>query len=79
MNGLSMTRKTQTGVVILTIVLAVAVIRQGPNVWAHEDDPGAIESYLHGLVEGGAITEAQHEQIERLYLQESPRRSSSPG
>ena len=52
MNGLSMTRKTQTGLVVLTIVLAVAVIRQGPNVWAHEDDPGAIESYLHGMVEG---------------------------
>ena len=66
MNGLAMTRKAQTGVVILTIVLAVAVIRQGPNVWAHEDDPGAIESYLHGMVDGGAITEAQHEQIERL-------------
>ena len=39
MNGLAMTRKAQTGVVILTIVLAVAVIRQGPNVWAHEETP----------------------------------------
>ena len=36
-------------------------------VWAHDEGPGSIEAHLHGLVEGGAITQVQHEQIERLY------------
>src|SRR5213592_136599 len=54
-------------VVIAAVVLAVVLARLGPTALAHDESPGAIEAYLHGLVDGGAITEAQHEQIERLY------------
>ena len=64
-----MTARTQFGIVVLAILLAVAVIRMGPNVRAHEESPGAIESYLHGLVDGGAITQAQHAQIETFAVQ----------
>jgi hypothetical protein len=49
-------------------VLAAALILPGP-VRAHEEDATAIESYLHGLAEDGAITEAQHHVIEELYFQ----------
>jgi choice-of-anchor B domain-containing protein len=59
--------RARAGVVLLVLILAVILIRHEPTVWAHPEGVGAIESYLHGLLEGGAITEAQHEQIERLY------------
>ena len=51
---------------LAAIVLAALLAFSGSPAWAHPEGPGAIEAYLHGLVEGGAITEAQHEQIERL-------------
>src|SRR4026209_1276182 len=50
-------------------VLAVKVLFTTPPARANEESPKAIEAHLHGLVEGGAITEAQHEKIERLYSQ----------
>jgi len=50
-------------------VLAVTFLFTAPPARAHEESPEAIEAHLHGLVEGGAITEAQHEKIERLYSQ----------
>ena len=50
----------------MAIVLALVIVRQGPTALAHPEGPGAIESYLHGLVEGSSITEIQHQQIHRL-------------
>ena len=61
----TMTRRI-TGALLVATVLTVG-IRDGAHVWAHEESLAAIESFLHGLVQGGAITEAQHKQIERLY------------
>ncbi len=57
------TRKAGLLTVVLTIMLALA----SPTVWAHPEGVEAVEAYLHGLVDDGAITEAQHEKIERLY------------
>jgi choice-of-anchor B domain-containing protein len=51
----------------VAVVLAIVLVRLTSTSWAHDESPGAIEAYLNGLVDGGAITEAQHEQIERLY------------
>ena len=61
----TMTRRI-TGALLVATVLTVG-IRDGAHVWAHEESLAAIESFLHGLVQGRAITEAQHKQIERLY------------
>jgi hypothetical protein len=66
MSDWSTIRCKQAGV-LLAIVLALMVVRQGPAVRAHDESPGSIEAHLHGLVEGGAITEVQHQQIETLY------------
>jgi choice-of-anchor B domain-containing protein len=66
MNDSSIFRSKQAGV-LLVIVLALVLLREDPTVWAHPEGPGAIESYLHGLLDGGAITQAQHEQIETLF------------
>jgi choice-of-anchor B domain-containing protein len=43
------------------LALSIALAR------AHDEAPGAVETRLHGLVEGGALTEAQHQHVERLY------------
>src|SRR5262245_41561328 len=43
------------------LALSVSLVR------AHPESVDAIEAYLHGLVEDGAITEAQHQHIERLF------------
>jgi choice-of-anchor B domain-containing protein len=51
----------------MTVVLAATFTLAGSPAWAHDEGPAAIEAYLHGLVEGGAITEVQHESIEHLY------------
>ena len=59
-------RRTTTG--IAAGVLAAALAFWGPTAWAHEETPGTIEGFLHGLVEGGAITEAQHRHIEETYF-----------
>jgi choice-of-anchor B domain-containing protein len=40
----------------------------GPPVWAHPEGVDAVEAYLHGLAEDGAITEFQHHHIEELYF-----------
>jgi choice-of-anchor B domain-containing protein len=52
---------------IAIAVLAFVIILTSALTLAHEESPGAIEAYLHGLVTGGAITETQHQQIERFY------------
>src|SRR5690349_21520967 len=48
-------------------VLAAALTLPHP-ARAHEEGALAIEMYLHGLAEAGAITEAQHHVIEELYF-----------
>ncbi len=50
---------------VCAVLLLLALF--GSPAWAHDETPGAIEAYLHGLVEGGAITEAQHATIEELF------------
>lgn len=62
MNAVSTVRRNR-----IAVIAAAAVVLSIALVWAHDETPGSIEAYLHGLVEGGAITEVQHEQIERLY------------
>jgi hypothetical protein len=49
----------------LTLVL---LLLPAVSVRAHEEDASAIEAYLHGLVEDGAITEVQHRHIDELLL-----------
>ncbi len=46
--------------------LALALAFPGGKAWAHAEGPAAVEGYLVGLTEGGAITAAQHERIELL-------------
>ncbi len=60
-------RRTQAGLLFIALLVAAAAVRHGASLWAHPEGVGAIESYLHGLLDDGAITEAQHEQIERLF------------
>ncbi|HEX9670936.1 MAG TPA: choice-of-anchor B family protein [Thermoanaerobaculia bacterium] len=59
--------RKQAGV-LAAAVLALVLALPGSLAWAHDESPDAIESHLHGLVEGGAITEAQHATIEALYF-----------
>jgi hypothetical protein len=62
MNARSSVRRNRVAVTAAAVLaLSIAL------VWAHDESPGSIEAHLHGLVEGGAITEVQHEHIERLY------------
>ena len=58
--------RARVGVFLSAWVAAVVLLRYGTPLLAHPEGVGAIESYLHGLVDGGAISEAQQEQIERL-------------
>ena len=53
--------------VLAAALLVAALVLPGP-ARAHEEDATAIEGYLHGLAEDGAITEAQHHHIEELYF-----------
>ncbi len=53
---------------VCAVLLLLLLALPGSTAWAHPEGPGAIEAYLHGLVEGGAITEAQHHHIEELYF-----------
>ena len=53
---------------LLAGALAVLLALSGSPASAHEEGAGAVEAYLHGLTEDGAITEAQHEVIETLYF-----------
>jgi choice-of-anchor B domain-containing protein len=59
---------------IVAAVLAAVLALAGLPAWAHDETPGSIAIYLHGLVADGAITEAQHEKIERLFSQRHLRR-----
>ena len=43
------------------LALSIAIVR------AHPEGVNAIETYLHGLVEGGALTEVQHQHIHQLF------------
>src|SRR5262245_32962767 len=53
--------------ILAATVLAVLTALAGPAARAHEENAASIESYLHGLVEDGAITEVQHRHIDELY------------
>ena len=64
---LTIRRRARAGMLLCTLVIAAVSLRDGSPVWAHPEGAGAIESYLHGLLDGGAISESQHEYIERLY------------
>ena len=62
MNAVSSVRRNRIAVTAAAVLaLSIALL------WAHDESPGSIEAHLHGLVEGGAITEVQHEHIEQLY------------
>ncbi len=52
-------RTVCAGLLLFAVFVSIA--------WGHEESPEAIAAYLHGLVEGGAITEVQHRHIEELY------------
>ena len=73
----TMTRRI-AGALLAATVLTVG-IRDGAHVWAHEESLAAIESFLHGLLEDGAITEAQHEQIEDSIVERPGLAARSPG
>ena len=51
---------------LLCLIATIALLH--PRALAHPETPGEIESYLHGLLDDGAITEAQHEVIERFLV-----------
>jgi choice-of-anchor B domain-containing protein len=48
-------------------LILAALLASLPLVRAHDETPGGVEVYLHGLVEDRAITEAQHQRIDLLY------------
>ncbi|HSK76711.1 MAG TPA: choice-of-anchor B family protein [Thermoanaerobaculia bacterium] len=52
----------------LAAVLAILLALPGSTASAHEENAEAIEAYLHGLAEDGAITEFQHHHIEELFF-----------
>jgi choice-of-anchor B domain-containing protein len=54
-------RRYRGGVVLAVVLTATTLIK------AHDETPGGVEAFLHGLVETGAITEAQHQHIEQLH------------
>ena len=58
---MSPARAHRVAIVLTTLTLSIALIT------AHDESAGAIEARLHGLVEDGAITEAQHQHIDQLY------------
>ncbi|HVG09687.1 MAG TPA: choice-of-anchor B family protein, partial [Thermoanaerobaculia bacterium] len=47
-------------------LIAVALLFTGSPARAHDETPGSVERHLHGLVDGGAITQDQHEKIEEF-------------
>ncbi len=53
---------------VVVVALAVLLVLAGPAAWAHEEDAEAIEAYLHGLENDGALTETQHHIIETLFF-----------
>ena len=58
-------RRSPTHLIVAVMLAAVLAFASLP-AWAHDESPGAVERYLHGLVDDGAITDAQHEHIEHL-------------
>jgi choice-of-anchor B domain-containing protein len=48
------------------ILSLLVLVLAGPPARAHDETPGSIEVYLHGLVDDGAITGDQHEKIEEF-------------
>lgn len=67
MNRASKNRRKKTCVLVAGVLAAALAFPVLP-AWADDESPEAIEAYLHGLVEGGAITEVQHETIARFYF-----------
>jgi choice-of-anchor B domain-containing protein len=65
MNDSSPVRTRKAG--LLAVVLALLLALTGSTAWAHDETPGSVEVYLHGLVDDGAISEVQHEHIEHLF------------
>ena len=57
------------GLLVITVgVLVVLLACPISPAWGdHPETPEALEAYLHGLVEDGAISEAQHEVIHTLF------------
>jgi len=53
---------------LAAVLLAGVLLFAALPVTAHEESPEATEAYLHGLVDAGAITQAQHTVIDRLYF-----------
>jgi choice-of-anchor B domain-containing protein len=51
---------------LLAGLLAILLVLSSSAARAHEEDASAIEAYLHGLAEDGAITEVQHRHIDEL-------------
>ncbi len=52
---------------LVAVALAAILALAGSPAWAHDETPSAIEAFLHGLVDDGALTEVQHEYIDHHY------------
>jgi choice-of-anchor B domain-containing protein len=68
MNGPSAASARMRSTLFAAAVLAAALALPASMASAHPEGTEATLSYLHGLVEDGAITEAQHQAIETLWL-----------
>jgi choice-of-anchor B domain-containing protein len=66
MNPLFPSRIRKAG--FLAGMLAVLLALTASTASAHEENAEAIEAFLHGLAEDGAITEFQHHHIEELFF-----------
>ena len=51
------------------LMLALALAVAAPPASAHDESPEVIRGFLHGLLDEGDISPAQHEHIERLYFE----------
>jgi len=49
-------------------VLLFALLLGGRSASAHQEGRAVIEAYLHGMVDDGALSEMQHERIDRLFF-----------
>ena len=48
----SIARRKPASVIAARLLLSAALALSNSMAWAHPEGPGAVESYLHGLVEG---------------------------
>lgn len=64
---LSTIRRNRTSSWMAAGLLAAALSLAGNAAWAHPQGADAVEAYLDTLVEGGALTEAQHDQIHHFH------------